>query len=137
MNFFPSLILEVQKNCYFLTAAKEVRSVQSVVGPVLPLLVKLEKILLLLLPALNSWNNNTLVIQLMYHLVELVAQRNHPAIDFIIYGSTGPVGTRVLYFIQVSSSSYQNRNKKLSAVTDLSRDLGNESPYKYYEVCFM
>ena len=61
---------------------------------------------------------------------------NHPAIDFIIYESKGPVGTRVLYFIQVSASNYQNRVKKLSAVTDLSSELGNESPYKYYRAMF-
>ena len=61
---------------------------------------------------------------------------NHPAIDFIIYESKGPVGTRVLYFIQVSASNYQNRTKKLSAVTDLSSELGNESPYKYYRAMF-
>lgn len=61
--------------------------------------------------------------------------KNHPAIDFIIYESKGPVRTKVLYFIQVSASRYQDRTKKLSAVTDFNSDLSG-SPYKYYKDMF-
>lgn len=62
--------------------------------------------------------------------------QNHPGIDFIIYEDKGPVSTKVLYFIQVSSQQYQNRTKKLKAVSEPSSTLGEMSPYVYYRNAF-
>lgn len=42
----------------------------------------------------------------------------------------------MLYFVQVSSSKYQHRAKKLSAVTTICNDLHNQSPYTYYKDMF-
>ena len=59
---------------------------------------------------------------------------NHFGIDFLIYGSEGTVSSRVLYFIQVSSSRYQDRpsHSKFSAVLQTTVTLANQSPYDYY-----
>ncbi len=64
--------------------------------------------------------------------------RSHPAIDFIIYQSEGPVATRTLYFVQVSSSPYQARPKerKLSAVNNVYDTVSNVSVYNYYHSMF-
>jgi hypothetical protein len=66
-----------------------------------------------------------------------LAQR-HPAIDFIIYSFRGSVASKVLYFVQVSSQTYQSRDKekKLSAVTVPSPLLDNKSPYNFYRNYF-
>ena len=60
----------------------------------------------------------------------------HPAIDFIIYKSDGGVQTRVVYFIQVSSSTYQHRQKKFGSVTEPYSDLEDKSPYEFYKKMF-
>lgn len=72
----------------------------------------------------------------MYVLIKLA--RSHPAIDFIIYGSEGPVSTRTLYSVQVSSSPYQSRpkDKKLSAVENVYDTVSNVSIYNYYHSMF-
>ena len=60
--------------------------------------------------------------------------QNHFGIDFLIYNSKGTVPSRVLYFIQVSSSRYQDRpsDRKFSAVLQTTVTLANQSPYDYY-----
>ena len=63
---------------------------------------------------------------------------NHPAIDFIIYKNLAGVQARVLYFVQVSTSTYQNREKekKFKAVKESFDSLGGESPFTFYREMF-
>jgi len=67
------------------------------------------------------------------YLIKL--EQRHFAIDFLIFDkSQGTSSSKVLYFIQVSSVRYSDRDqdKKFSAVKTKTRQLDDKTPLEYY-----
>ena len=62
--------------------------------------------------------------------------RSHVAVDFLIVVDSGAHSRRQLYFVQVSSVKYHQRNKekRYIAISNTSAQLSNKSPLDFYSV---